>query len=1191
MSFDRLLVANRGEIAVRILRSAQALGLSTVAVYSDADRAAPHVGMADAAVRLGPAPARESYLRADAIIAAALEHSAGAVHPGYGLLSESAEFADAVQSAGLTFVGPTPEQLRAFGAKDRARELARAAGVPLIEGTDLLTDLEAARSAAEQIGYPVMLKASAGGGGIGMARCHDARELTAAFASVQRTAQASFGAGGVFLERLVTAARHVEVQLFGDGLGAVISLGDRDCTLQRRNQKVLEEAPAPGLPDAVRTRIADSAAALLRTVSYRSAGTAEFVYDAETETASFLEVNARLQVEHPVTEARFGIDLVAAMLRLARGETGVLEELGRARPAGCAIEARLYAENPNADHSPSPGLLTEVVFPDQLRVDGWIAAGTEVTPAYDPLLAKLIATGEDRQQALDRLADGLTQTRIGGIETNLGLLGAALADERVRGASHTTATLGELADRRPRIDVITPGTMTTVQDWPGRLGLWHVGVPPSGAMDARSLRLGNRALGNREGAAGLECTLDGPAVRCSAETVVCVTGARCQVTVDGEPVEMWEPLAVPAGATLELGAAEGPGLRTYLCVTGGLDVPEHLGSAATFTLGGFGGHGGRALRAGDVLRCGSSGDAAEAAGPVPQDERPVMTSRWELGVLEGPHAAEDFFAREDMAMLWSTDWEVHFNSARTGVRLIGPRPTWAREDGGEAGLHPSNIHDTPYSVGAIDFTGDVPIILGPDGPSLGGFVCPVTVVTGERWKLGQLRPGDRVRFVDVGVAGADRLRRSPGITPRVDPAGDDGVLGRREGASESDPAVTYRRSGDDNLLIEYGDMVLDLGLRMRVGALQEAIGRQQVRGVVELTAGIRSLQLKLDPDVLSVADAHTLVSELEDALPATPELEVPSRIVHLPLSWDDPATRLATERYMHGVRADAPWCPWNIEFIRRVNGLESVEDVQRIVYDAEYLVLGLGDVYLGAPVATPLDPRHRLITTKYNPARTWTPENAVGIGGAYLCIYGMEGPGGYQFVGRTTQVWSRFARAGPFAEAPWLLRGFDRIRWHPVSAEELLEQRADMAAGRLAPRIADGTFTLAAHLDFLAREDASIESFRAGQQRAFSAERAAWVAAGEFDPRPEPGPPAGGDEIALPPRGVLVAAPCTASVWSVDVQAGDEITAGQRLLTLEAMKMETGIDAPCEGSVIEVLARPGDQVDSGSGLLIVVPNR
>jgi urea carboxylase len=867
LTFTSLLVANRGEIAVRIIRSAQLLGLRTVAVFSDPDRGAPHVALADDAIHLGPAPARESYLVVEKLLDAAAATGVGAIHPGYGLLSEDAAFARAVGAAGLTFVGPTPEQLELFGAKDRARELAGRSGVPMIAGTGVLADVDAALVAAQEIGYPVMLKATAGGGGIGMAPCASAPELAEAFARVQRLAAASFGAGGVFLERFVADARHVEVQVFGDGFGTVLALGDRDCSLQRRHQKVLEEAPAPGLPDAIRAELHRSAAALCAAASYRGAGTVEFVYDAAREEASFLEVNARLQVEHPVTEQVHGLDLVAWQLRLAQGDASMFDAEPEA-PRGCAVEARVYAEDPAADHRPSAGLITGVAFPEALRVDTWVTAGTEVSTAYDPLLAKLIATGATRAAALDALAAGLAETRVDGIRTNLGLLRAAVADARVRAATHSTATLATIADDEPRIEVVRAGTMTTVQDWPGRTGMWKVGVPPSGPMDDRAFRLGNRVLGNPEGTPGLECTLQGPALRFSAPATVCVTGADAPVTLDGVPVARYAPVDVPAGATLDVGTADGQGLRVYVLLAGGLDVPAFLGSAATFTLGQFGGHGGRALRPGDVLTPGTAPRTAPLAGPEP----PALTHAWEIGVLEGPHAAPEFFTHADVDAFYATAWEVHFNSARTGVRLVGPRPEWARQDGGEAGLHPSNIHDTPYSVGAVDFTGDVPILLGPDGPSLGGFVCPATVVTGERWKLGQLRPGDTVRFVrqdpasgrDHGVLGrrADRGRDEPAVTAATAP-------GAAVSADEP-PAVTYRRSGDDNLLIEYGPMVLDLGLRMRVHALAERIAAEGLHGVLDLTPGIRSLQVHVDPDLLPVRRVLDLAREVEDALPASP---------------------------------------------------------------------------------------------------------------------------------------------------------------------------------------------------------------------------------------------------------------------------------------------------------------------------------
>lgn len=659
------------------------------------------------------------------------------------------------------------------------------------------------------------------------------------------------------------------------------------------------------------------------------------------------------------------------------------------------------------------------------------------------------------------------------------------------------------------IEVLRPGLLTTVQDWPGRVGYWHIGVPPSGPMDDVSFRLGNRLVGNPEGAAGLECTKAVPALRFSTESRVCVTGAAVPVSVNGAPAPQWQVLRVPAQGVLDIGTIIGPGMRCYVLFEGGLCEPTLLGSAATFTLGAFGGHYGRPLRAADRLTLGpreTTSTEARPAARVPFEHQPSIGSRWQLAVTEGPHAAPEFFTRNDIQTLLSTDYTVHYNSDRTGVRLVGPKPQWARADGGEAGLHPSNIHDTAYCVGAVDFTGDTPILLGPDGPSLGGFVCPVTVATGDRWKLGQMAPGDIVQFVPVRADHAPSLRSLgvgrraalPTVLSRFGD-GDNGVLARY--TSNDGTAVTMRRAGDGGVLVEYGPMALDLAMRARVQVLYQQLQAHPVPGLLELTPGVRSLQVQFAPEELSGAKVVELVAAVDDALPPWHELVVSSRSVRLPLSWDDPATHEAIQRYMHGVRADAPWCPWNIEFTRRINGLDDPSQVRDIVFDAQYLVLGLGDVYLGAPVATPLDPRHRLVTTKYNPARTWTPENAVGIGGAYLCIYGLEGPGGYQLIGRTTQVWNHQhphdARSFEPGK-PWLLRYFDQISFFPVSAEELLELRADMVAGRGQVDIVDDEFSLADYRCFLADNATSIAEFRRQQAEAFTAERQAWQQAGEF---------------------------------------------------------------------------------------------
>jgi urea carboxylase len=1130
--FRKVLIANRGAIACRVIRTLRKMGIRSVAVYSEADKHALHVAMADEAVLVGPAPAAQSYLSSDAIFAAAKHTAAEAIHPGYGFLSENADFAEACAQHGIVFIGPTPAQMRAFGLKHTARELAIANGVPLLPGSGLLSGFEEAEREAERIGYPVMVKATSGGGGIGMRLCRDAGSLHENFEAVERLGKANFKDGGIYLERFVEEARHIEVQIFGDGKGNVVALGERDCSAQRRNQKVIEETPAPGISAKVRTELLDSAVQLARAVGYQSAGTVEFLYDSPREEFYFLEVNTRLQVEHGVTEEVTGLDLVEWMVLQAAGEL----TLSQPEPHGASIQARIYAEQPHKNFQPSSGFLSQVKLPAHARSESGFETGSEVTPYYDPLLAKIIVKGKDRADAVAKLQSALASTRFDGIETNLDYLKTIAATETFREGGFPTKFLSTIDYRPQAVEVVEPGTQTTVQDAPGRLGYWNVGVPPSGPFDPLAFRLANEIVGNAADAAGLECTLMGPSLLFHSAVTIALTGAEMGATLDGLAISRWEPVSVSAGSTLRMGPVIGAGARSYLAVSGGIDVPEYLGSKSTFILGKFGGHAGRTLRAGDLLHF-SDRSLTVAAPTAPVD----YLNAWRIGVLYGPHGAPDFFTVEDIDMFFTTDWKVHYNSDRTGVRLMGPKPKWARRDGGEAGLHPSNIHDNAYAVGSVDFTGDMPIILGPDGPSLGGFVCPATVVHDELWKVGQLKAGDTVRFVRVDNA------------PAILRTGVDTVV---------------RNSGDRHLLIEFGPNCLDFALRLRAHGVMDWFEKSRIPGIIDLTPGIRSLQIHYDTALVS---REELLQAL-DAAPLLEDMVVPSRIVHLPLSWDDPATRLAIQKYTQSVRPDAPWCPSNIEFIRRVNGLDSIDDVHRIVFDASYLVMGLGDVYLGAPVATPIDPRHRLVTTKYNPARTWTPENAVGIGGAYMCVYGMEGPGGYQFVGRTVQMWNKHR------DVPWLLRFFDRIRFYPVSAEELLELRDR----KFEPRIEDGTFRLSDSTGFDGSE------FKARRQAAFDAERERWIAAGQADYVSDSGlAEEAPDDEAVPSGAHAVRSPVTANVWKILAEPGQRVAAGEKLMILEAMKMEIVVIATTAGTVSELRCREGALVLAGAVLGVI----
>jgi len=433
---NKLLIANRGEIACRIIRSCRRLDLRTVAVHSEADASALHVALADEAQPIGPAPARESYLRADRVLDAAKVRGADAVHPGYGFLSENAAFAEAVQASGLLWIGPSPRSIRDMGDKERARALAHGAGVPVLPGSPrfAMGELANLEASAREVGYPLLVKATAGGGGIGMRRVDAPERLRETAEATQSMASKAFGDGTIYLERYIERARHVEMQVFGFGDGTAVHLHERDCSIQRRFQKVIEESPAPRLPAAVRERMAEAAVRLCRQERYAGAGTIEFVVDADTFDFYFLEMNTRIQVEHPVTEMNTGRDLVAMQIEHARGKLAHLDQRDIVA-RGHAIECRIYAENPAKHFMPSPGRLARFALPepsDDLRIDTGFREGDEVTFFYDPMIAKVIAHGPTRDAAIGRMIDALDAIEIEGLAANVAFLRATMRHSEFR---------------------------------------------------------------------------------------------------------------------------------------------------------------------------------------------------------------------------------------------------------------------------------------------------------------------------------------------------------------------------------------------------------------------------------------------------------------------------------------------------------------------------------------------------------------------------------------------------------------------------------------------------------------------------------------------------------------------------------------------------------------------------------------
>ncbi|MEM7238325.1 MAG: acetyl/propionyl/methylcrotonyl-CoA carboxylase subunit alpha [Pseudomonadota bacterium] len=461
--FSKILIANRGEIACRVIRTAREMGIVTVAVYSEADRKALHVEMADTAVLIGPPPVAESYLQAGRIIEAALATGAQAIHPGYGFLSENPEFVEKVEAAGLVFIGPTAGAIRAMGLKDAAKRVMADAGVPVVPGYHgKEQDAAVLAASAGEIGYPVLIKARAGGGGKGMRRVDDPGGFADALAGARREAEASFGDPAVLVEKLVPTARHIEVQVFGDSHGNIVHLFERDCSLQRRHQKVIEEAPAPGMTDAMRTAMGGAAVKAAQAIGYEGAGTVEFIVDASRELDEksfyFMEMNTRLQVEHPVTEAITGLDLVEWQIRVAAGERLPLTQ-DDLSINGHAVEARVYAEDPSKGFLPATGRLAHLVLPVDARVDTGVRAGDVITPFYDPMIAKVVCHGPTREIALARLGRALSQTEAVGCVTNLGFLARLIRNRAFIRAEMDTGLIGREEEGLLRVGAVTPALL------------------------------------------------------------------------------------------------------------------------------------------------------------------------------------------------------------------------------------------------------------------------------------------------------------------------------------------------------------------------------------------------------------------------------------------------------------------------------------------------------------------------------------------------------------------------------------------------------------------------------------------------------------------------------------------------------------------------------------------------------------
>jgi urea carboxylase len=707
-----------------------------------------------------------------------------------------------------------------------------------------------------------MLKATAGGGGMGLLTCQSEEQVKESFKTVQSRGETLFKNSGLFIEKYYPSSHHVEVQVFGNGQGKAIHFGERECSIQRRHQKVVEECPSPFVTKhpELREKLCSASVRLAESIKYGSAGTIEYLVDDETADFFFLEMNTRLQVEHGITEMCYGVDLVELMLKQAdaqlQGKAGLdasyLESLQPKNPKGAAIEARVYAENPAKDYAPSPGTLQSVEWKDikGSRIDTWVHTGSKVTSNYDPLLAKVMFHGPSREDAIKGMAEILAGSRICGPPTNLEFLATILQDREFKAGNTMTKFLSSFKFLPAAIDILAGGAYTLIEDWPGRPTIGR-GFSHSGPMDPLAFRIANFLVGNAAGTEGLEITLSGPDLKFLGAAIVALCGAPMEAKLDGKPFPMWTRVKINTGQRLTIGKTTGGGCRSYLTVHGGFPgVAEWFGSKSTAPMTAVGGYQGRALASGDLLGLVSELPAIkdDAELRIPDHLIPQYPEHWELFSIVGPYD-EGYLKQEDIDMIYDTTWTISHNAARGGIRLIGPKPKWARSDGGEGGAHPSNVIEYGYPIGTLNWTGDDPCLFPIDCPDFGGFVSSTTIVKAEYWRLGQMKAGNKLKFCRVSLEDAVAKRREveefvsmvetccsgkssfedafplkyQGLPPSVQSKNWGCAVIHQIPEKGNQPLVSYRQGGDDFILIDYGHGAFDLNYRCRAVALYQKL--------------------------------------------------------------------------------------------------------------------------------------------------------------------------------------------------------------------------------------------------------------------------------------------------------------------------------------------------------------------------------
>jgi urea carboxylase len=831
-----------------------------------------------------------------------------------------------------------------------------------------------------------------------------------------------------------------------------------------------------------------------------------------------------------------------------------------------------------------------------------------------------------------------SKTIICGPRNNLDFMVSIMNSPEFISGNTITNFLGQFMYSPTAIDVLSGGAYTLIQDYPGRPTLGH-GFGHAGPMDSITFQIANGLVGNDVGTEALEITLSGPDLKFLGDAIISLCGPLFEAHLDQDPFPLWASVHVRAGQILRVGRclANG-GCRAYLAVRGGFtNIGKWFGSKATCPGVGIGGYQGRAIKAGDFLSLSPIKDLPVSQAVVPESARPNYSAHWDIAVMYGPFE-DGYLQQSDNEMVYSTKWKVSHNAARGGVRLIGPRPKWARSDGGEGGSHPSNVIEYGYPIGGLNWTGDEPVILPMDGPDFGGFACSLTIIEAELWKVGQLKPGDTLMFHRVSLEDSLERKRGNikylqdltlgikannfnGITP---PATQflnvlptqclDSTVVRYIEETTSRPSVTYRQGGDSYMLVEYGSGSFDLNHKCRATTLTRQLraGQGQITfetGLLNIVGCGNSLQIYYDGLKIPQSKLVEYLVSLEDQLGDLRDIKLPNRTFWLPLTFTHAKITEALERYMSNQRPYASYLPNNLDFLARNNGI-SHEELKCIFLEGDLVAVSVGFM-MALPLCLPADPRHRVASPKMNPSRTFTPEGAVSWGGSCMAMYNADGPGGYMLAGMSIPGVDVLGFKNGYSEdRPWLFEDMDVIKFYEVTEEEYNKDMALWKSGRYEYRVEDTVFDMAHHNELLKETAGEVDAMRTRQKVhqdemtkleiellvKWEQERAAdkppldkldrWLN-GKLKRHPTPSSRC--LHTIADPNYVTIDSPVNANVWKVQVKDGETLHNGTVAAILEAMKLEINImaDVALDGCIVEkVLVQPGDSIEAGNPILV-----